>query len=528
MQTRVTRSFGAVLGVLALVVGACSTGSGGTASTDAQANESTSSSAPESSATSSPTAESSTSAVPATASPTTEQPFNAFIDEVLPIIQDNCASCHTGDGSGATHMPMNTVGQIIAGSTFIATAVSDRYMPPWPASDAGLPFHSNRRLSDEQVDSIVGWAQANVESGLPDDTPVVPTRTISASIEADVTMRGEPYRGSLERPDDYRCQIYDPALDSTSYLQGLEFIGDQKPVVHHSLVFAATADARDAANAADAAEPGPGFNCTNFVNFDTGTTTLVNSWAPGQDPLSFPADTGFQMGAGDFFVVQIHYHYGSSTVDLPADQSTLMADFADEATIAAAGGSLDPLTLTVYTPPAEIPCTAGVEGPLCDRGAAMLADIETLFGADASQLGITEQQAIAYFDDNLRDCGMDPAEVATMTDGTARAWCSYPAEPGRIVSLWGHMHSLGASFRLTLNPGEPDERILLDIPKWDYAWQLLYFPTEDVTVTADDTLLIECSWDRSLDAHGAEPRYILWAEGTFDEMCYSQVVVRRS
>jgi hypothetical protein len=224
--------------------------------------------------------------------------------------------------------------------------------------------------------------------------------------------------------------------------------------------------------------------------------------------------------------VQIHYHYGSTTMDLPPDQSTLVADFADDATIAAAGGSLDPLTLTVLTPPAEIPCAPGVEGPLCDRATAILDSLETLAGDEAGEIEITAEQALAAYDGILEECGMTSTDVAAMTDGTARAWCTYPAVSGRIVSLWGHMHSLGSSFRMTLNPGEPGERVLLDIPRWDYDWQLLYFPTDDVVLTADDTLLIECSWDRSLDAHGAEPRYILWAEGTFDEMCYSQVVVR--
>jgi mono/diheme cytochrome c family protein len=492
MKIGLPRKFIALVGTAALVVAGCSASGDRVADTAPSARAGT---APN-------------TAPPSTAAPTTDAAASGFADEVLPIIQDNCASCHTGDGSGASHMAMDTVGQLVPAANFIANAVGERYMPPWPASDAGLPFHDNRRLSDEQIQSIVDWAKASAKVDLPEDTPVVPTRVNAAGVEPDVTMTGEPYRGTLDLPDDYRCRIYDPSLPETSYLQGLEFIGDQEPVVHHALVFASTADARDAANQADAADVGPGFNCTNFVDFGVGTTTLVNSWAPGQVPLTFPKDTGIEMGAGDFFVVQIHYHYGSTTMDLPPDQSTLVADFADDATIAAAGGSLDPLTLTVLTPPAEIPCAPGVEGPLCDRATAILDSLETLAGDEAGEIEITAEQALAAYDGILEECGMTSTDVAAMTDGTARAWCTYPAVPGRIVSLWGHMHSLGSSFRMTLNPGEPDE------------------PTDDVVLTADDTLLIECSWDRSLDAHGAEPRYILWAEGTFDEMCYSQVVVR--
>ena len=44
---------------------------------------------------------------------------------------------------------------------------------------------------------------------------------------------------------------------------------------------------------------------------------------------------------------------------------------------------------------------------------------------------------------------------------------------------------------------------------------------------AGDTIRVECSWDRSLMPN-PEPRYVTWAEGTEDEMCYSAVTSRPS
>jgi mono/diheme cytochrome c family protein len=458
--------------------------------------------------------------------PVTAEPAKSFSGDVLPILQDNCASCHVAGGPGAVHLPMNTAGEIAEAATFIGLVTKGRYMPPWPASEDGLAFHDSRRLSDAQIQSVVDWVDSGAVLDTPAETTITPTRQAYTPIEADVTMTGEPYRGSLELDDDYRCRILDPQLTETSYLQGLEFLSDQDPVVHHALIFASTADARAAAETSDANDPGVGFNCSNFVNFDAGQTTLINSWAPGQAPLAFPSDTGFEMGPGDFFVVQVHYHYSKKTIDLPPDQSTLVADFASDEVIAAAGGTLDPLKLSLYLPPAEIPCTAGIEGPLCDRVAAAFGNLGVdALGVDPSDPEVGAEVA-AGLDGWLESCGMTAAEVAAMTDGKAYSRCELPAEPGEIVSLWGHMHSLGSTFRMTLNPGRANERVLLDIPKWDYAWQLLYFPTEKVVLAEGDTLLVECSWDRSLDEHGKEPRYIFWAEGTFDEMCYSQVVTR--
>jgi hypothetical protein len=46
------------------------------------------------------------------------------------------------------------------------------------------------------------------------------------------------------------------------------------------------------------------------------------------------------------------------------DESALVVDFATDAVVAAAGGKLAPVELTIYLAPAEIPCTASQSGPL--------------------------------------------------------------------------------------------------------------------------------------------------------------------
>ena len=61
---------------------------------------------------------------------------------------------------------------------------------------------------------------------------------------------------------------------------------------------------------------------------------------------------------------------------------------------------------------------------------------------------------------------------------------------------------------------------------FQFDWQLNYYPVDDIILTEDDTIRIECSWDRSLIPPETEPRYVLWADGTADEMCYSQIFTR--
>jgi len=443
--------------------------------------------------------------------------FTGFAADVMPILQANCASCHTGGGPGVAHLPMDTVGLVQEASFEVGASAAVGYMPPWPAGDGDVAFHDDRRLSAEQLEIINAWAAAGGPIDLDPSTPIEPTSQTVVPLERDVVMTGLPYKGSTALRDDYRCQIYDPLLTETAYLQGFGLEADRTEVVHHALLFHAEAATRDAAERADAADAAIGWQCGGLAGFagDSGDVDQIMSWGPGQAPTTLPSDTGIELAPGDFFVTQIHYHYEQAWDDLPADESTIVLDLASDDVIAAAGGRLDPITLTLYLGPAEIPCTVGEVGPLCDRSAMSAHLIET-WGPAAGRIA----------DFLMLQCGNTADDFAQMTNGIASSTCDLPARPGEIVSVWGHMHEIGASFRMTLNPGTTDERVLLDIPAWDFDWQLDYRPIETIVLEADDIVRVECSWDRSLLDDGAEPRYVMWGEGTEDEMCYSQIVTR--
>lgn len=442
----------------------------------------------------------------------------SFADEVLPILETNCASCHTANGPGTAHLVLETAGDISDfDAEYIAAVVDVGYMPPWPADDGDVAFHGDRRLDDATRATMASWVEDGGILDVDPDTPIIAPRGPAALGEVDATLTGEPYKGTVDNDsDDYRCQIYDPELDASGFLTSYGFEPDQTEVVHHALLFHVEAAAREAAEAAASSNPDIGWACTGLAGFGSaGETNLIMSWAPGQEPTVLPDDVGIAVAAGDFFVVQIHYHYEPETADIPPDESTLLLDFADDVDLAAAGGLLDPIDLTLYLGPAEIPCSTSETGPLCDRDVAVAKLIE-------------EQGRFAGFVGNalMATCGATVADFADMTDGIASSSCDHPAQPGEIISIWGHEHEFGSSFKMTLNPDSPDERVLLDIPRWDFDWQLNYEPVEQIVLQPGDTIRVECEWDRSKIPDDAEPRYIVWSEGTNDEMCYSQIITR--
>ena len=61
---------------------------------------------------------------------------------------------------------------------------------------------------------------------------------------------------------------------------------------------------------------------------------------------------------------------------------------------------------------------------------------------------------------------------------------------------------------------------LVDVPRWDFHWQMLYFHEQGLTVSPGDTVTMRCTYDtRSRDKNTK------WGEGTLDEMCVAGLFV---
>ncbi|MEL6891026.1 MAG: hypothetical protein AAFP84_05495, partial [Actinomycetota bacterium] len=297
-------------------------------------------------------------------------------------------------------------------------------------------------------------------------------------------------------------------ITERSFVKAMEFRPDQERVVHHAVGSVIAAQDRGVIDASAAAEDDGqgGWTCFGFT--PAPSAELILGWAPGQAATVYEDGSGLLMEPGDIFVIQIHYHYD---VEAPADRSQLAIEWVPDDEVA----TTDAIEVGTYLAPAEIPCTTEESGPLCDRTTARDAAVEKYgpFGVLADVL--------------MAACGYTADDFAMMTTGIATAECTQPVQSyGKILNVFGHQHELGKSFRMTLNPGRADERVLLDIPRWDFEWQLLYEPEEEILLSPGDQLLIECAWDRSLRDPTLEPAYVLWADGTDDEMCFATVTTR--
>ncbi len=439
-----------------------------------------------------------------------------FSRMILPIVADHCARCHNTGGPGYSTWELDTVADVADIAADIDLLTHAGYMPPWPASDESVAFVDDWSLTTAELAEIRAWVDEGATIDVPADTPVVATETDIPPFEQDVVMGPiEPYQGSTDRRDDYRCLIYDPEITEPTWARGYWFVADQIEVVHHAIITKASAQTRAEADRRDAAEPGAGWTCYTGGNSLDGPTERAYGWAPGGQGSFFGDDAGQLLEPGDYFVVQIHYHFDH---EAPVDASQFIVDLHEPEVVEANGGELVRLRPQLYLGPAEIPCPTDAPTfgtPQCERENE-LDRLQRDYGR------------ISRFipDFLLGACGQTAAEYLDDTDGVAYSTCDLPVQnPGLITDVTGHMHEIGAAIRLTVNPDSPDGYVLLDIPVWSFDWQLGYQPVDELILTADDVIRVECWWDRSL-RFDPDPKYITWAEGTLDEMCYSSITTR--
>ncbi|WP_199512075.1 monooxygenase [Nucisporomicrobium flavum] len=307
--------------------------------------------------------------------------------------------------------------------------------------------------------------------------------------------------------DEYRCFLVDPKLTEPAFLTGSRFLPQNAAIVHHAIFYRLSREQARSAAQADAGTPGEGWTCFGDAGVQ-GETAWVAHWAPGAGETLMPSGFGFEMPPGSNLVMQVHYNLlGAKGGD--TDRSGIRMRLAD------GGAPLTPLQTALAFAPIELPCEPGASGPLCDRAAAV-ADVGERFGAGSAEM-VSGLQAM---------CNPGKAPVPGDTQH-----CDQPArEAGTIYMAAGHMHLLGRAIKVEINPGTPEARTVVDVPAYDFDNQALVPLPEPVTVERGDTVRVTCTHDATLRKQLPQlktlpPRYVVWGEGTSDEMCLGVMVM---
>ncbi len=304
--------------------------------------------------------------------------------------------------------------------------------------------------------------------------------------------------------DDYHCTLLNPHVRKKSYIISSQFF-EGSSEVHHAALYLVSPSL--SATAERDNEVGRGWTCfgegalPNTPLGDLSQVPLLSFWAPGHGADDLPKGTGVVLPAGSLVIMQVHYNL--LVGDEPVRNSVVLHTVPISTPLLA-------LHLNLMLAPPDIPCPAGVTGPLCNR-AASLANQGHRFG----------QSAVEEVDGIEALCGHDPANPPV---GDSATCDSSIEKSGYIVRVQAHMHLLGRTFTMVLNPGTPEARTVLSVPDYNFHYQRSYNLAKPIRVTAGEPVQVTCTYDPSLAQElpalrKAPPHFVTWGDGSSDEMC---------
>ncbi len=342
-------------------------------------------------------------------------------------------------------------------ATRIKETTRDRIMPPWPADNSGeCNTFSGARWLDDAELAILA---AWDEQGEPMGDPSTPAPTVPSLptlTGSTSTIETPVYAPSTSASDDYRCFVVDAVQATDTYLTGFQVRPGNSTMVHHVIVYAPVNGS--AANAARSQDTGTGYPCFGGAGVNAYPVAL---WAPGSGATHYPENTGIRLIGGMPLIIQVHYN------------------------LLAAGDGTDQTRVDLET--AARATNAGIVS-VADLGLMLPPRVESVSTTHTENLSVLTGGA----DISLTIYGMFP-----------------------------HMHTLGRELRVEHLPHDSTEsQCLIDVPRWNFNWQLSYFFETPITISSLDSLRITCTYDtrdRTLP--------VTWGEGTQDEMCINFLYV---
>jgi len=373
-----------------------------------------------------------------------------YYEHVRPILVENCVMCHTTGGIAPFSLESYDI--VFEVGERMAEVTHDRIMPPFLADTSGEcnEFNNDRTLSDGEIAVIQRWVDDGKLEGDP-STPMPEAAVLPSLPSVDLTLQmPSTYDIQTTLDDDYRCFVVETGTTTDQFVTGYEVHPGNPERVHHVIVYNPQDDG--AASEARDLDAADGTVGDGYPCFGGPRVTAAPMvlWAPGAGATNFPRGTGVQLAAGRAQVVQVHYN-NLVDEDAPEDDLTTVD-----------------LSLRSSANQAYIV-------PIAHGGIVLPPRMESVTQSTTQDLSVL------------------PVNV--------RAWGAFP-----------HMHTLGRQLRVERS-GSADT-CMIDIPRWDFNWQLAYWYEEPITIQPGDDMTITCTYNTM-----ERDETVRWGDGTQDEMC---------
>jgi len=238
----------------------------------------------------------------------TEHQSISYVNDVAPILQDNCVTCHRPGGIGPWQM--NSYAMIKGFAPMIREVLRTKRMPPWHADPHVGDWANDKGLSIAEQQTLVHWVEAGAPRGDGEDP-------LLANVEPAVDWPlGEPdmiinipeFKVPASGVVDYQFPWVENTLDKGVWVRAVTVKPGDRTVVHHVL--------------AGTSEPGEKIKNGGDV-FDN----YLIGYAPGAESNVMPEGMGVYVPKDGHFLFQLHY---TPTGKAAVDRSQMALYFADE------------------------------------------------------------------------------------------------------------------------------------------------------------------------------------------------------
>ena len=102
--------------------------------------------------------------------------------DIACIVYTHCTPCHHEGGVG--HFDLTSYADAYFWRNEMAFATAERIMPPWPPDPDYRTLAHERMLTQDEIDAIAAWVNADAPEGDPQVAPPAPVYSGAAQITA--------------------------------------------------------------------------------------------------------------------------------------------------------------------------------------------------------------------------------------------------------------------------------------------------------------------------------------------------------
>ncbi len=439
-----------------------------------------------------------------------------YYEHVKPILEASCTGCHVENGIAP--FSLTSFADAKANHRQIYLDARAQRMPPFPPNGESPKFKHEMRLSKDEIAILANWSWSGAPEGSSKKAVSATSRVARVSVRSDLKLSmPKVFKPNAQLSDEYRCFLLDTKLEGERFITGYDILPGTASVVHHVLMFELEAGLVAEAKRLEAAEGDnrDGYTCFGGPRVANGLQP-IGAWAPGSPAVKFPEGTGAKLRAGSQLLMQVHYNLSNGS---QPDQSAVKLELSP------VGTRLKALLNFAPSAPVELPCPGAYPSDSksnCHREAAY----ERVLALNPSNSNKNRRAG-----NTLKNCVRNLEQYINGSDATRiETICEYPVPANlSLHGLAGHMHYLGKTIKLEINPTRDTRKVLLDIPNWDFHWQGFYWFEQPIVVKPGDNFRITCTFDNSqanqpfLGGAQRQPKYIVWGEGTEEEMCLGYI-----